>query len=114
MRGSRIAQKDPKQAIGDHRSGAILTSPPALNLNSTVKFLADLVLPKKPSDKTAATKSGEIFPGEFFFDLTKMPVVFLGLLSYILFHLLSASFVVAMVGLIPYLYYRWRHFFRKF
>jgi hypothetical protein len=39
-----------------------------------------------------------------------MMVVFLGFLRYVLFHLLSASFVVGMFGSTPLPYYRWRHF----
>jgi hypothetical protein len=94
MRRPRTAQKDSKQTIGDHRTGAILAPPSALYGHPIVKFLPDLVSFKKSSYQTGATKSGKILSCKFFFDLAKLLVVFVGFLMYIRFHLLSASSVV--------------------
>ena len=95
MRRSRIAQKDPKQTIGDHGAGAILASPSALHLYPVVKVRLDLVVFEKFSYQTASSKSSEIFTGELFFNIVILLLAFVVFLRYNLFHLLSASSVVS-------------------
>jgi len=65
---------------------------------------------KESPYQTAATKTGEILARELFLDTLISSLVFVVLLRYVLFHLLSASSVVGLVCWTPFPYYRSRHF----
>jgi hypothetical protein len=108
---SWITQKHCVQTADQHVSNAIFALSSALYLDSVLNLFLDTVTLKKSPNKTASTKSGEIFATEIFFDNVIKLVAFVVFLRYILFHLLSASSIVLGISLLTHYNNSWRHFF---